>query len=322
MQVRHACHNPGTGQVGATGHTGSYLSDLPSRVSSSEIGRSRFRDSCMTAKVQVPDTWVCPHCNFAQMKSRTKSDGQNIRVNIEGLAEGHVLIGYNASGCVNPKCMKLTISAFLLPASKIATQSGPEYYYRGGPAIGSIRFLPRGSSKPQPPYIPQPLVMDYEEACSIKELSPKASATLVRRCLQGMIRDFCNIRKGTLAQEIKALREAVEAGSGPKGVDIDTVDAIDHVRSIGNIGAHMEKDINIIVDVDADEAQMLIDLVEMLFAEWYVARERRSESLKAIKALSSRKEDDRNPQPLLAGPDTTGVLTAVGDALADVSKKA
>ena len=29
--------------------------------------------------------------------------------------------------------------------------------------------------------------------------------------------------------------------------------AIDAVRSIGNIGAHMEKDINLIVDVDPEE---------------------------------------------------------------------
>ncbi|MCU6453987.1 DUF4145 domain-containing protein [Sphingomonas sp. A2-49] len=195
----------------------------------------------------------------------------------------------------------------------MSSVDGPKFYYRGGPFIANVRFLPRGTSKPQPSYIPRPLVIDYEEACAIRDLSPKASATLVRRCLQGMIRDFCDIKRGTLAQEIKALREAVEGGLGPKGVDIDTVEAIDHVRSIGNIGAHMEKDINIIVDVDADEAQMLIDLVEVLFVEWYVARERRNESLKAIKALSLRKADDRNPQPVLTPPDATGLLTVLDD---------
>lgn len=275
----------------------------------------------MAVKVPVDETWVCPHCNFAQMKSAAKADRKNIHIEIDGLAEGEVLLGHNARGCTNPKCMKLTFSTFLLPAKKMATQSGYEYYYRGGAFLGSIRFLPRGSSKPQPSYIPQPLVSDYEEACSIKELSPKAAATLVRRCLQGMIRDFCGITKATLALEIKALREAIEGGSGPKGVDIDTVNAIDHVRSIGNIGAHMEKNINVIVDVDADEAQMLIDLVEMLFGEWYVARERRSDSLKAIKALSSQKEEDRNPQPMLAAPDASLVLTAMPDALASASTK-
>jgi hypothetical protein len=45
------------------------------------------------------------------------------------------------------------------------------------------------------------------------------------------------------------------------------VEAIDIVRNIGNIGAHMEADINVIVDVDPDEAQTLIELIETLFLE-------------------------------------------------------
>lgn len=273
----------------------------------------------MTMKIPGPDTWVCPHCDYAQVKSQAKSDSKTIHVDISGLAEGNVLLGYVAIGCSNPKCLKLTFSAFLRPGNKISTQMGTQYIYDGNTLLGSFRFLPRGSSKPQPSYIPSPLVSDYEEARSIKELSPKASATLVRRCLQGMIRDFCGISKPTLGEEIRILREAIEGGSGPKGVDIETVHAIDHVRSIGNIGAHMEKDINVIIDVDAEEAQMLIDLVEMLFDEWYVARERRSESLKAIRALSSRKQDERNPQALLAAPDASLVLTAMPDALASGS---
>lgn len=275
----------------------------------------------MSIKVPAAETWVCPHCNFAQMKSPAKLDSKNIHIDIEGLAEGHVLLGYQASGCTNPKCMKLTFTTYLAPGARVVTQTGPEYYYKGGPFLASARFLPKGSSKPQPAYIPHPLVADYEEACSIKQLSPKASATLVRRCLQGMIRDFCGISRDTLAKEIRALREVVEGGIGPKGVDIDTVDAIDHVRSIGNIGAHMERDINIIVDVDAEEAQTLIELVEMLFSEWYVSRERRSESLKAIKALSSRKEGDRKPQPLLAAPDASDTVPAVPGTLADAGTK-
>ena len=61
----------------------------------------------------------------------------------------------------------------------------------------------------------------------------------------------------------------------------------------------MEKDINVIVDVDANEAQMLIELVEMLFDEWYVARHKRIERLQAITALSSQKEEERTPPQLL-----------------------
>jgi Domain of unknown function (DUF4145) len=136
-------------------------------------------------------------------------------------------------------------------------------------------LLPPSSAKPQPDYIPQAIRDDYYEACAIRDLSPKASATLTRRCLQGMIRDFCSISKKRLIDEINALRALVKAGQAPIGVQHDSVEAIDHVREIGNIGAHMEADINVIVDVDPDEAQILIGLVELLFAEWYIARDAR-----------------------------------------------
>ena len=48
-------------------------------------------------------------------------------------------------------------------------------------------------------------------------------------------------------------------------VMINSVDAIDAVRKIGNIGAHMERDINLIVDIDPNEAAILIGLIELLF---------------------------------------------------------
>jgi hypothetical protein len=104
-----------------------------------------------------------------------------------------------------------------------------------------------------------------------------------------MIRDFCGIKKSRLIDEIKELRKRVDAGDAPRGVQHDSIDAIDHVRGIGNIGAHMEKDINTIIDVDPDEAQRLIELTEMLFEEWYEARHRRELRLKKIGAIAAEK---------------------------------
>ena len=120
--------------------------------------------------------------------------------------------------------------------------------------------MPESNAKPQPDYIPEPIVENYNQACRIRDLSANASAAMSRRCFQGMIRDFCEIAKPTLAKEIDTLRVQIEEGKGPLGVSHDTMDAIDHVRSIGNIGAHMEKDINVILDVEPDEAQALTRL--------------------------------------------------------------
>jgi hypothetical protein len=157
------------------------------------------------------------------------------------------------------------------------------------PPLVKWSLIPDSSAKPQPDFIKQVLREDYLEACKIRDLSPKASATLARRCLQGMIRDFCGIAKNRLIDEIKELRAQLDAGTAAQGVTHEGVDAIDAVRSVGNIGAHMEKDVDLIVDIEPGEAQMLIELIELLFDEWYVQREKRMRRLAAITALSAQK---------------------------------
>ena len=98
----------------------------------------------------------------------------------------------------------------------------------------------------------------------ILEQSPKAAATLLRRCLQTMIRDFWGIQdKKNLAQEIDAIKEMITPSQRK---------AIDGLRQIGNIGAHMEKDVNLIIEVEPEEAKKLQKLIELLLDKWYVAR--------------------------------------------------
>jgi len=104
-----------------------------------------------------------------------------------------------------------------------------------------------------------------------------------------MIRDFCGISKSRLVDEINTLRKQVEDGSAPRGVEPETVEAIDAIRGVGNIGAHMESDISLIVDVEPGEAQALIELIEMLFEEWYVARHVREEKLARVKTIAAEK---------------------------------
>jgi hypothetical protein len=203
--------------------------------------------------------------------------------------------------CSNPDCGKLTVSASVV--EDIRTSNG--YRLAENPTVlFGRRIVPESSAKPQPEFIPQALRNDYVEACMIRDFSPKASATLARRCLQGMIRNFTGISKGRLIDEIKELKELASEDKAPKGVSPETVEAIDHVRNLGNIGAHMEKDINIIVDVDSDEAQVLIELIEMLFEEWYVAQKRREERIaKVIEiSLSKKKKISEMKKPRLEAP--------------------
>jgi uncharacterized protein DUF4145 len=94
-------------------------------------------------------------------------------------------------------------------------------------------LIPESSAKVQPDFIPKAIVEGYTEACRINDLSPKASAILARRCLQGMIRDFCGIQKARLIDEIKELRTQIDGNRAPRGVTPESVDAIDAVREIG-----------------------------------------------------------------------------------------
>jgi hypothetical protein len=187
--------------------------------------------------------------------------------------------------CLNPLCKKLSLHAWLYEK-----EINPFGQVESGTEIHSWQLLPESSAKPQPEYIPKAMRDDYFEACRIRDLSPKSGAALARRCLQGMIRDFCKIQKGRLIDEIKELRERVDKGSAPQGVTHESVDAIDHVRSIGTIGAHMEKDVNLIIDIEPGETQALIELIEMLFMEWYVARKQREERFAKVASIGAQKK--------------------------------
>jgi hypothetical protein len=52
----------------------------------------------------------------------------------------------------------------------------------------------------------------------------------------------------------------------------------------------MEEDINLIVDVDPNEAELLIGLIETLIRDWYVSREERKARLLQIKQVADQKD--------------------------------
>jgi uncharacterized protein DUF4145 len=237
--------------------------------------------------VRVGDNWKCPYCGHAQVIAGERFREGDEEFNLQGWKHGQPVLVYTLVVCANNACRELSLDVALGTFTK--TASGTEY---GGPGK-SWTLLPPSSAKPQPNCIPEPICNDYYEACAIRDLSPKASATLTRRCLQGMIRDFCGISKGRLIDEIDELRKRVDAGQAPLGVQLDTVNAIDDVRHVGNIGAHMKADINVIVDVDPNEAQVLIELVELLFLEWYVARAARADRLANLKSIAEGKKSQQ-----------------------------
>lgn len=138
-----------------------------------------------------------------------------------------------------------------------------------------------------PEYIPLQIRQDYEEASAILHDSPKSAATLARRCLQGMIRDFWGISDNRLVDAIQKLKDKVP---------VPQWQAIDSIRSLGNIGAHMEKDVNLIIDIDKGEAQQLINLIELLIKQWYLDRHDADELCKNVTAINQQKQTQRKNQ--------------------------
>lgn len=155
-----------------------------------------------------------------------------------------------------------------------------------GEDVATINTLikPNSLARQYPEYIPQQIRNDYEEACAILYLSPKSSATLARRCLQGMIHDFWGIKKDRLYDAITELKDKIPS---------DLWNAIDSLRQLGNIGAHMEKDVNLIIDIDPDEAEKIIKLIELLMKEWYINREERKALFSGILQANEDKQAQR-----------------------------
>jgi len=221
--------------------------------------------------------FVCPYCN----KPTTITDPNQFvhwnRIIINESDKGNVGFTIFAITCPNSECNKLFLKVSLTDAVNNQTTS---WDWKPKNILQQWQLLPESEAKALPNYIPPAIQQDYYEACRIRDLSPKASATLSRRCLQGMIRDFWKITKGNLKEEIEALQDKV---------DLDVWGSIDAVRSVGNIGAHMEKDINVIVDVEPKEAQLLIGLIEQLIDEWYIARNNRKKRTEKLKELVNTK---------------------------------
>ena len=231
----------------------------------------------------MPMPWTCPHCNRPTTITEDLQHASNIALQVGATRHGSLAIGWHAVRCPNPECNDLTLNVWLAPTSTSSGLGG--FTVRTTKAlIKPMRLRPESSAVPQPEFIPQQLREDYYEACRICNLSPKAAATLARRCLQGIIRDFWQVKERTLQKEIAGLETTVEK---------PLWEALDAVRRVGNIGAHMEDDVNKIIDIDPEEAEQLIGLVEILFRECYVARHERNQRLTEIVALGQQKDEAR-----------------------------
>ena len=243
------------------------------------------------------NSYTCPYCqhDIVLQNADIQYDEIGFRFPAGRVKYGLTGLRLDSYVCPNQNCQELAITVYW--QKLIWYESAPIARDAWGEHLDTWKLRPESSAKPQPDYIPSQIVEDYYEACWIRDLSPKASATLSRRCLQSMIRDFWGVKdKHNLYQEIEAIKEKV---------DTATWEAIDSVRGVGNIGAHMAKDVDLIVSVEPEEAQLLLGLIETLFTEWYVAKHDREQRMGALKQLGEEKKAATRKAPDSAARDSS-----------------
>jgi hypothetical protein len=187
----------------------------------------------------------CPHCDTAinlQVETTTTWEAKDYE-------ESHM--GYNVSCGHCPQCQEFIV---LLNRGSSFT----------GIAIEELKdetvLYPKFPARKIEPEVPDRYRKDFSEACSVLQVSPKASAALSRRILQDVLIEKFEIKHRSLDKQID------EFISG-KDIPSYLVQAIDAIRHIGNFAAHPLKDTNTgeIVEVESGEAEWLLEVLESLF---------------------------------------------------------
>lgn len=193
----------------------------------------------------------CPHCaiTFHDNISTTR-----VGVDKDG--------GWLAVHQVCPECERLIITI----------ANGPAQYdeYRQLHSISrvakSFMVYPKSPMRSLPSSeVPAHIAEDFIEACLVMSDSAKAAAALARRCLQSVLRETANVKKGDLSNEIQ---QVLDSNILPTHL----ADSVDAVRNIGNFAAHPLKSQHsgTILPVEPGEAEWTLDVLESLFDFFYV----------------------------------------------------
>ncbi len=125
-----------------------------------------------------------------------------------------------------------------------------------------------GKFNPAPPEVPADIADDFNEANLVLRLSPKASAALSRRCLQGVLSSHGYTSHNLVNQVEDALAEQDASKSLPSAIR----ENMDAIRNFGNFSAHpiTDKTSLQVVAVEEGEAEWCLEILRDLFDHYYV----------------------------------------------------
>jgi hypothetical protein len=235
--------------------------------------------SSPTGNVTKPgDVGKCPHCS-EKLRFEDALYGISPR-GVAGGYQGHSstydcfvhgareIVQVFAVGC--PGCGKPVISI-----------GGKSEQWSAYPAY------PRSPLRPVPAEVraeDKSVTGDYEEAALLLSLSPKASATLGRRCLQTLL-----VKKAG-AKPDDFLNTQIDGVLKSKALPEYIAENLDAIRHYGNFSVHpMFTKVGEIVDVEPGEAEWTLGILDDLFDHYYVkpqrAAKRRDDLNKKLKEV-------------------------------------
>src|SRR5580658_3159768 len=121
--------------------------------------------------------WRCPYCEHDVTITEKRFREGTTYSHVES-ADSTLAVKATFFICPNQQCRRTTVEVLLGNFQITHTLGGPEHVFTK--VLGTWRLKPWGSARAFPDYVPATVRTDYEEACSIADLSPKAAATLAR----------------------------------------------------------------------------------------------------------------------------------------------
>ena len=152
-------------------------------------------------------SWTCPFCDKPTTITDRDTHHRGDYFKIDN-SDGYRYWEYIFIVCPNPECKKF--SFYIKLFNLVWNGENGHGQYEIEELLEEWQLIPPSNAKTFPDYIPKPILEDYKEACLIMNLSPKASATLSRRCLQGIIRDYWKAKPGRLVDEIDEIKDKID----------------------------------------------------------------------------------------------------------------
>lgn len=221
--------------------------------------------------------WHCPFCNRDVTVTEEARKVAFADLTLDN-ADGPRRLVVKFVVCPDPACRRFSLSASLHGLEI----SGNRSYT--GKRIKTWSLVPPSRARSFAAPLPASVLENYNEACLVLESSPKLSAALSRRCLSEMIRDFWQVQPGSLGDEFRQIKGTV---------DPLTWEAIESVRQTGMVGARMDNEGSEIPGTEPGEADLLINLIETLIHDWYIARRERRKRLESIRQIAGQGKEDQ-----------------------------